>query len=262
MHRPCPSAPGTDAAPHGFSTARRSRVRGFVLGTALCVGLAVAPAHAQSAGSGSVGATVALTSQLVDRGIPVSRSTPILEGALLWNSPSGWSAGVSASSEARTPGKLLETLAQVAHAWSLSSDWQMQADLLYYRYDQDSSWRLYDRAELGASFIYRDVLTVGLSAANMSHYGGHGPRLAADLDLRWPVAPHLSVTAGLGVSQYLIPASYPYNRTSHYEYGHVGAVWENGPWRVELKRFGTRHAAHPPGASDLAAWNATLARSF
>ncbi|MET0254916.1 MAG: TorF family putative porin [Luteibacter sp.] len=262
MPSPRPSTPGTDAAPPGFAMARRSRVRGRAACVALWAAVVAVPAGAQSAGSGQFGATVALTSQLVDRGIPVSRSTPILQGALLWNSPSGWSAGVSASSEARSPGRLLETLAQVAHAWSLSNDWQMQADVLYYRYDQDSSWRRYDRTELGASFIYRDVLTVGLSAADMSHYRGHGPRLAADLDLRWPVAPHLSVTAGLGAAQYLIPASYPYNDASHYEYGHLGAVWENGPWRIELKRIGTRHAPHPPGASDLSAWNATLARSF
>ena len=104
--------------------------------------------HAQSS---NFGGAVALSNQLVDRGLAVTPKTPVLQGALSWTTPSGWSLGLSASSETRSPGRVVEALAQASYAWSLSSDWQMQTGLLYYRYGNDSHWRVYDRVELAAN---------------------------------------------------------------------------------------------------------------
>lgn len=262
-----PYLPGRKAgpsAPYGFAaTVRRAFAWPSVSAAMVALATLAMPAAAQSIGTGRVGGTIGLTSQLVDRGVALSAPTPIVQGALTWSSPSGWSAGVSASSETRQPRHVRESMAQIDRAWSLSGDWQAQVGLTYYWYNPDSpAWRLYDRAELGAALIYRDVLTVGVTAAQMTHASGHGPRLAADMDMRWPVAPHLSLSAGLGVSQYLVRSRYRYYSSPYYEYGHLGLVWENGPWRLELKRIVTQDAPRPRGASDVSPWNAAIAWSF
>src|ERR1700754_1166715 len=200
----------------------RSRARRGACAVALLLGVSWGTAHAQSS---SFGGVVALSNQLVDRGLAVTPKTPVLQGALSWTTPSGWSLGLSASSETRSPGQVVEALAQASYAWSLSADWQMQTGLLYYRYGNDSHWRVYDRVELAANWIYRDVLTLGVSAAQLVHTGGRGPRGAADIGFRWPLVWNLSVSAGVGTAQYLIP---PYERDyPRYQYGHAGLVWEN-----------------------------------
>ncbi|APG06344.1 hypothetical protein BJI69_03935 [Luteibacter rhizovicinus DSM 16549] len=227
------------------------------MGVTLLLGLPGGAPHAQSS---SVGGVLAISNQLVDRGLAVTPKTPVLQGALSWTTPSGWSLGLSASTETRSPGRVVEALAQAAYAWSLSTNWQMQTSLLYYRYGNDSHWRNYDRVELGANWIYRDVLTLGISEARLIHTGGRGPRGAADIGFRWPIALHLSVSAGIGTAQYLIP---PYYRDyPRYQYGHAGLVWENDGWRVELNHFITEHAPRPRGSPAVSPWNATVSRTF
>lgn len=248
----------------GFRPARwfatlpmRSRVLRAAGVTTLLLALPWSQVRAQSSTFGGV---VALSNQLVDRGLAVTPKTPILQGALSWTTPSGWSLGLSASSETRSPGQIVETLAQGSYAWSLSSDWQMQTSLLYYRYGNDSHWRTYDRVELAANWIYRDVLTLGLSEAQLIHSAGRGPRGAADIGFRWPLVWKLSAAAGIGTAQYLIP---PYAREyPRYQYGHLGLVWENDGWRVEFNHIMTEHAPRPPGSPAVSPWNATVAWAF
>ncbi|MGY3229310.1 uncharacterized protein (TIGR02001 family) [Luteibacter sp. HA06] len=221
--------------------------------------LGVAPGvlHAQSS---SIGGVVAISNQLVDRGLAVTPKTPVLQGALSWTTPSGWSLGLSASTETRSPGQIVEALAQASYAWTLSTDWQMQTSLLYYRYGNDSHSRNYDRVELAANWIYRDVLTLGLSEARLVHTGGRGPRGAADIGFHWPLVRNVSVSAGVGTAQYFIT---PYNREyARYQYGHGGLVWENAGWRVELNHIMTRHAARPVGSPAVSPWNATISRTL
>lgn len=249
-HRGTPSAWWFTTVP-AHACARRACLAALLLGTA------PGALHAQSS---SFGGVVAVSNQLVDRGLAVTPKTPVLQGALSWTTPSGWSLGLSASSETRSPGQVVETLAQASYAWALSSDWQMQTSLLYYRYGNDSHWRIYDRVELGANWIYRDVLTLGLSEAQLIHTGGRGPRGAADVGFRWPLVLKVSVSAGVGTAQYLVP---PYYREySRYQYGHAGLVWENDGWRVELNHIMTRHAPRPRGSPGVSPWNATLSRTF
>jgi uncharacterized protein (TIGR02001 family) len=230
------------------------------LGIGVSALLLCIPWSAPRAQSSSFGGVVAVSNQLVDRGLAVTPKTPVLQGALSWTTPSGWSLGLSASSETRSPGQIVEALAQASYAWSLSSDWQMQTGLLYYRYGNDSHWRIYDRVELGASWIYRDVLTLGVSAAQLVHTGGRGPRGAADIGFRWPLAWKLAVSAGVGTAQYLIP---PYTRDyPRYQYGHAGLIWESERWRVELNHIMTEHAPRPDGSPGVSRWNATVSRTF
>ncbi|HVI56745.1 MAG TPA: hypothetical protein VM621_17020 [Luteibacter sp.] len=230
------------------------------LGIGVSAVLLALPGTALHAQSSTLGGALALSNQLVDRGLAVTPKTPVLQGALSWTTPSGWSLGLSASTETRSPAQVVEALAQASYAWSLSSDWQMQAGLMYYRYGNDSHWRSYDRVELAATWIYRDVLTLGLSEAQLIHSGGRGPRGAADIGFRWPLAWKLAGSAGIGTAQYLVP---PYYRQHpRYQYGHVGLVWENAGWRVELNHIVTQHAPRPAGSPAVSPWNATIARTF
>jgi uncharacterized protein (TIGR02001 family) len=259
---PMEDGPAFLPAPHRRQVtvprARRcARSAGVVVTAA--VAMACQTVHAQAS---PLTGTIALNSQLVDRGVAVTRPGPVLQGALAWTSPSGWSAGVSASAQLRTPRGFASFVAQVAHSWSLSADWQMQANLLGYRYPSHGRARTYDRTELGVSWIYRDVLTVGLSASHMNHYGGQRPRGAADVGVRWPLAGGFSLAASAGVAQELVPPRRAgYERRNHYYYGHAGLTWDNGPWRVEVAHIASNRdrPAYQPRVSP---WTATISRAF
>jgi len=226
--------------------------------------------HAQSA---AVDGTVALSSELVDRGQAMSRDTPVLQGAVSWTSPAGWSLGLAGSTATRSPGRLVEALAQLSRHWSLSSDWQMQTGLLYYRYPGSTRATAYDRTEAALDWSYRDVLTLGLSAIHASGASSHPLRGAADINLHWPLTRQLSLAAGAGMAQSLVAprrayhyghASYGYgDEASVYGYGHAGLSWSDGPWRVELDLLlagaQTRRQWATQGASP---WVATISRSF
>lgn len=156
----------------------------------------------------------------------------------------------------------METLAQVGHSWSLSSDWQMQANLLYYHYPRHGRARTYDRSEVGVSWIYRDVLTFGLSASHLDDYGGQRPRGAADLGFRWPLAWQLSFTASAGIAQELVPPrGVYYERRNHYSYGHVGLSWDHGPWQIDLARIDSNRD-RTPYQPEVSPWTATVSWAF
>ena len=247
--------------------------------TLLAVGIGLP--LALQAQSTTFNSTVALSSQLVDRGQVITGNTPIVQGAASWTFPEGWSLGLAGSTAVRSPSRLAEALLQASRHWSLSDNWQLQASLLYYRYSAATLSGTSDRTETGLNWTYRDVLTVGVSAIYVLGAGGHRPRGAADLNVHWPLAGHFSVSAGAGVAQSLAasyrpyrydharPASYDYprpyrrDRTGLSRYGHLGLLWAKGPWRIELDRIvadpATRRQGDYPGASP---WVATISRSF
>lgn len=267
---------------------------GPVIGTglsfaAVCIAVCFSPSL--QAEPASFNGTVALSSQLVDRGQPITGDTPILQAAASWNfatgesasaPPSGWSLGLVGSTEVRSPGRIVVTLVQASRYWPLSGDWQMQVGLLYYGYTGRIGSRAMDRAETGVSWTYRDVLTLGLSAIYVIGAPGQQPRGAADLDLHWPLAGHFSLSIGAGISQSLAAYGpcrcgyanredegyeHPYRHArapaNHYGYGHVGLWWSRGAWRVGLERIVTA----PPALQqwgDLGGtpWVATVSRSF
>lgn len=211
-------------------------------------------------------ATVAVSSQLVDRGIPVSAPGPVAQGAVNAFTSSGWSFGASVSYQTQPIGRFSEALLQGAKAWRIDDDWQVQATALYYRYPNNPAWRAFERVELGGTVIFRDVLTVGLSAAERLH-GGGSPRAALDVGLRWPLTDHLSLAAGAGVARYLVAPYHYYDGrrygtgSGHYTYGNAGLAWSDGAWRVELLRV-TANRDRRPFEREASPWLATVARSF
>jgi len=223
--------------------------------------------HAQSA-PGTTG-TVALSSQLVDRGLAITPATPVVQAAASWTSSTGWSVGLSGSAEARSPGRIAQTLLQGARHWSLSADWQMQAGLLYYHYAGGVGAAVHDRGEVGVHWLYRDTLAFGLSASRFIGSGDRRTRAAADLDFHWPLTEHAFLSAGAGVA-HVPPARYrrhghyrSYDRDGFYRYGQVGLMWVNGPWRLELDRVMTDLGSwRSTGYVEAQPWMATISRSF
>lgn len=258
---------------------RRKRGPYACLAAALSACLCL-PLHAQAS---SFNGSVALSSQLIDRGLAITPVAPILQGAVSWTTASGWVWGLSGGTQLRSTGHGSEALVQAGHYWALSGEWRMQTDLAYYAYPGNARAHAFDRTEGNVSWLYRDVLSFGLSAIVLAHGGDRQPRGAADLDVHWPLPGQFALSAGVGVAQplsaplyYGMPAYgvydaygyyyggryYPYQRQrtgSYYGYGHLGVAWTHGGWRVELDRVAT-----DPSQRDMAAapWVATIAWSF
>lgn len=245
----------------------------------LSIALIATPLQAQTS---SLNGTIALNSQLADRGLAITPVTPILQGAVSWASSRGWAVGLSAGTQVRSARHGSDVLAQIAHYWSLSDNWRMQAGLVYYAYPGNERARAFDRTEGSLSWMYRDVINFEVSAISLSRGSDHQPRGAADIDLHWPLPAHFSLSLGLGVAQPLSPATYygvavrdmppPYGyyyssrytyrrqRTgSYYGYGQLGLAWTYSAWRVELDRVAT-----DPSQRGMAAapWVATVSWSF
>jgi hypothetical protein len=220
------------------------------------------PLHAQTSG---IAGAVGVSSELVDRGLAVSPPTPIVQGALSWTSPTGWSLGASAATEIRSPGKVSEALAQVSKYWSLSNDWQMRGSVLYYDYPGNSRARYFDRSEASVDWIYRDIVVFGLSGIYLTNGDEHQPRGAADVNLHWPLAWHFSLSAGVGVAQSLVPPYGPngYGRASVYRYGQLGLIWSYGRWRMELDRIAADPGSRQQWGNLVASpWVGTISWSF
>lgn len=264
----------------------RTRLGFMSVATAACLFL---PFHARSA---TFNGTAALSSQLIDRGQMITGDTPIMQGAASWTFPvegsasqtfpSGWSLGLSGSTELRSPGRLVETLVDASRYWSLPRDWQMQVSLFYYRYPGVTGSRAFDRVETGIDWSYRDVLTFGLSAIHVIGARNRQLRGAADINLHWPLTPHFSLSAGAGITQSLMAPYVPYRhvyadsdaydypsryshpvRANHYSYGHLGLLWSGGPWRIEFDRIVAAPETQQQWANlNASHWVATISRSF
>lgn len=255
----------------------RFRARLALLPALAVAGFAVSvPARA-----GQFSGTVALSSQLVDRGFAITPETAIAQGAVSWTSLGGWSVGASASTEVRSAAPIAEAIAHASRYWALSADWQMQAGLAYYDYPSHGDSQLLDRAEASLNWSYRDVLTLGFSAIYGVGSGAHRLRGAGDIDFHWPLPWHFSLAAGAGIAQYVgnyasaggyDPGSYyggsyasyyPSHRTQTYGYGHAGLVWSVGSWRMELDRiFVEQDMRRQWGSHAPEPWVATLSLSF
>lgn len=235
---------------------------------ALALASLSAPLHAQSS---PFSGEVALASRLVDRGLAITPDTPIVQGAVSWMSPGGWSLGAAGGVEVRS-GRSVMALARASRLWAPSGDWLVQAGVLYYDYRSGSGAGA-DRIDANLAFIYRDTLTFGVSAIHP--VGGQGQRLlgAADANVSWPLTQRLSLVAGAGIAQATVRPRYRagyryrgrgYGRMQSYGYGNLGLAWADGPWRLQLDRnlssLDARRAYY--GSGDSPDWVATVSWSF
>lgn len=232
--------------------------RAFIV--AIIAACLLIPAHVRA---GELSGEVSLSSQLVDRGLGITSATPALQGAVAWTMPSGWSLGLSGGVELRSPGHLYVGVARVAYAWMLSENWQMQTSLVYYHYAGRLRANVY---EPGVYWVYRDILTFGLSGVYVASADEHRLHPAADLNFHWPLAGGFTLSGGAGIARYAVPYGYPPNEhyhTGYYRYGEAGLLWSHGAWQVELDRVvvdpGSRRYLRRLVASP---WLLTLSRSF
>lgn len=216
-----------------------------------------------AARAGELHGQMSLASQLVDRGLAITAATPALQGAVAWTTPSGWSLGVSGGIELRSPGHLVAGVAHAAHAWALSPNWRMQADMVYYHYAGRLRANVY---EPGVYWLYRDVLTFGVSGVYFAGTEEHKLHPAADLNFHWPLAGGFSLSGGLGIARYAVPSrreAYDRYRTGYYRYGEAGLLWNHGAWQIEVDRVVVDSNARRYLRNLVASpWLATVSRSF
>ncbi len=240
---------------------RALSVRGrFAPAAATFFALLTSPNHARPA---DLGGQLALSSQLVERGIAITPPKPAVQGALSLTLPSGWSFGLSAAAEVRSPGHVSEAVARLSHSGMLSGDWQMQTNLLYYHY---SGITRLNAVEAGVGWVYRDILSVGLSGIYALGTDERRLRPALDTGFRWPLTHGLSFSAGAGFTRYVISRYREPGDAYHsafYLYGNAGLQWSRGPWQAGLSRMfispGARRQLDYLAASP---WLATLSRAF
>jgi len=217
------------------------------------------PVHARA---GDLSGSTSLASQLVDRGLAITPQTPALQEGVAWTTPSGWSLGLSGGIELRSPGHVAESVARVARTWTVSGNWRMQADMVYYHYAGRLHANVY---EPGVYWVYRDVLTFGLSGVYVASADEHRLHPAADLNFHWPLGGGLFISGGLGIARYAVPYGYPNERyhMGYYRYGQAGLFWGHGAWQIELDRVaidpGSRRYLRRFTASP---WLLPLSRSF
>lgn len=263
---------------HEFGTPFRHRVRvttgarrkaprwrgsGLAAGAraaAIIASFLLVPARARA---GDLGGTVSFASRLVDRGLAITPPVPVLQGSVAWTTPSGWSLGLSGGIELRSPSQVAESVARVARTWAVSDNWRMQADMVYYHYAGRLHANVY---EPGIYWVYRDVLTFGLSGVYVASADEHRLHPAADLNFHWPLAGGLSLSAGAGIARYAVPYGYPPRElyhTGYYRYGEAGLLWSHGAWQVELDRIAVDSGSHRYLRRFAASpWLLTLSRSF
>ena len=235
-------------------------IEGRALIVAIVAAFLLVPAHVRAA---DLSGSVSLASQLADRGLAITSATPALQGGVTWTMPSGWSLGLSGGIALRSPGDVAESVARVAHAWALSEDWRMQADMVYYRYAGRLHANVY---EPGVYWVYRDILTLGLSGVYVASADEHRLHPAADLNFHWPLAWGFFLSGGGGIARYAVPYEYPPNERYHmgyYRYGEAGLLWSHGPWQVELDRVAIDSGSRPYLRRYAASpWLVILSRTF
>lgn len=248
------------SAPRTRGSVRRSGLRcghyGWLLSAVLCPGL---PAMAAD-----LGGTVALSSQLIDRGIAITPRTPVMQGSVYWAPTTHWALNLSAAAETRSPGPLLASGATASRYWTLSDRWQAQAGLAYYRYRYSagsSAWQV-NRTEASLGWTYRETLTLSLSTFRNPGSGSGRIYGAADVNLRHSLSQHFTLSGGFGIAE-ISRFAYGENPDGYYRYGHAGLIWSRGNWSVELNRIATSaNTPRPWGGPGVAPWVATASWVF
>lgn len=202
------------------------------------------PAHAE----GWRGSVV-LTTDYVQRGVSQTDGDPALQGSVAYWNPTGWYAGVWASTvdTARryyaVHGAQAEVNAFLGYGRRLTPDWVIDIKAVHYLYLNDPAPVKYDYNELAASLAWRErwyaSLTVSPDATQLARNGGVRNRTAwaGELSLQQPLSPWL--TWMLGAGYYDIPSA----EIAGYFYGSTSLALQLRRVTLELGHFRTSTAA-------------------
>ncbi|UFM94145.1 hypothetical protein LPH50_02300 [Xylella taiwanensis] len=213
----------------------------------------------------NISGELGLTTQVIDRGIPSTLHTPILQSNLTWLPTPGWALSASSSILVRQPDHLALINAELTRYWSPTDDWQLQTSVLYYGYPGNRFFKRFNRIETSAGISYRDIVTFSVAAFRLTEKNKGTWYAAADLSLRQPLSASVSLTTGIGVSQR--PTTFYFGDTwtppHPYYYGHAGLIWTHNTWTIQFTHLlsSTNSPAHQRNAA-ISPWIATLSHSF
>ncbi|PPV00332.1 hypothetical protein XpopCFBP1817_00515 [Xanthomonas populi] len=235
------------------------RRRNHTLRQCLLMALVVSPCGAMA---DNVGGAVALTSQLIDRGISIAPNTLTLQAAGYWLPSPGWSVSTSVALQSPSLSKPVAITAQAARAWMLDDRWQMQASLLYYGYPTNQATRTFDRQEASLAWSYRDALTLSLSTFNFPRADQSPWNLAIDVTASIPLRNDVSLSIGAGCSRF--PAmAYGAAASGRYQYGQLGLKWSRARWTLKLERIATSsNTPRLQGGPGETPWLGTVSTTF
>lgn len=223
-------------------------------------------ASANSHAAGRLGGSVALTTDYLLRGVSQSNGSPALQADLHYQTPSGWLAGLWASSVDLDPedGRTAELNVFFGYSRPLAGDWSMKLVAVHYAYPDNTPAGLYNYDELIAGATYRDLLFMTVAASpNTPHEIAPGiardhTAFSYDLALRYPLQGTWSALGGLGYYDLKGPNG------AGYAYWSAGVGYDFDPWHLEMAWFGTTPAAEALFDADTprSHWAATLIWRF
>jgi uncharacterized protein (TIGR02001 family) len=212
------------------------------------------------------GGSLALTSDYRLRGVTQSDGVAALQADVHYDSPSGWMAGLWASS-VRLYGQSNETVelnAFLGRQWRLNSDWSAKLVVSHYAHPWDSFAANYDYDDVMLGTAWRDrvflTATWSPNTSIVSRYGVAWERSALNYDVtaRAPITGRLSGFAGAGyydLSELV---------ATGYWYGSAGMVYDLPRLHLEVSRVQTSAAAKHLFYGGIAdnRWTATLMWTF
>lgn len=187
-------------------------------------------------------AHITLTSDYVYRGVSQSDEDPAVQGGFEFEHPSGFFAGVWASSvdfpnnRQRSRPRDLEIDYYAGYGFGLGAAWSASAQLTRYTYPGDDPAFDYDYSELSLSVQWSDRLAA--SAHLSDDLLGRSERATAwELSGRLPLTPRLDAAAGIG--------HFDLDRVvgDSYDYWSVGLSWLVGRFALDLTHIDTSRAA-------------------
>src|ERR1700691_1700713 len=211
--------------------------------------------------------SIDLTSDYLVRGISRSDDHPALQLDLHYVSPSGFVAGVFASSAQIDPDarRDAELSAFVGYVWSAGNDWQGKILAANYSYPWNQAGSVYNYDEVDLEIAYQQWIRVTLAVyLDVRRYNYddnnvvHVLAESGELSLQRPVVGKLFATAGIGYYE-LDGGS-----GAGYAYWSVGAAYDWAPVSLGLSYVGASSAANSLfyNAAVGGRWSGTLIWRF
>lgn len=203
-------------------------------------------------------ASVALTTDYIQRGLSQTRGDPSLQGSLYYQHASGLYAGVAAASidtswpDYRLDGARTELEAQAGLLHALDQNWSLQIGITRYAYPDDEPYLDYDYTEVEMAVGFRELARVSVAVLDgvsmVSHAGIARDRrsFAYELALQQPLTERFALTAGAGYHD--LDDLY----ATGYGYWNLGAVARLGPVTVSVGHYWVDDTARELFGTDLA----------
>jgi uncharacterized protein (TIGR02001 family) len=211
------------------------------------------------------GGSIALTTDYLLRSISQSDGGAAVQADLHYKVPSGWIAGVWASTiEVDTDdGRTAELNLYAGRAWQTTEDWSVSLTIAHYAYPWNTRSQLYEYDELIAQTAFRDLVFVTFAIspdtrAETDIESREHTAISGELGVRLPLYKRVSVAAGIG--RYSLRSK----EGGAYWYWSSGLVCDFRPWQLEAVYFDASDnawAQFDPGLPH-GHWAATLLRRF